>query len=172
MPTARKWIVALTWILALPTAACRSAPPPRAGNQATSDTAFASMQQRGQMVMGVDQYASRHVFEDLPDGGRIVLEVDSGSDTAGIARIREHMHAIAADFAQGDFSKPFMVHHEQVPGTDVMTARRDLITYEETDRPRGGEVRIRTTDSAAVAAVHAFLTFQRSAHHAAAHEMP
>ena len=130
------------------------------------------MQQRGQMVMGVDQYMSHHVFEDLPDGGRIVLEVDSASDTAAIARIRDHMHAIAGDFARGDFSKPFMVHQEQVPGTDVMTARRGLITYEETDRPSGGEVRIRTTDSAAVVAVHAFLAFQRGAHHAAAHEMP
>ncbi len=47
-----------------------------------------------------------------------------------------------------------------------------LVVYEEADRPLGGEVRVHTTDSAAVAAVHAFLTFQRTAHHAAAHEVP
>lgn len=172
MTTARMKIIALACALGLSAAACRRAPQPHATQQAASDTAFASMQARGQKVMGVNQYMSHHVFEDLPDGGRIVLEMDSAPDTAAITRIREHMHAIAADFARGDFSKPFIVHQDQVPGTDVMTARRKLITYEEMDRPLGGEVRIRTTDSAAVAAVHAFLAFQRSAHHAAAHEGP
>ena len=38
-----------------------------------SDSAFAAMQTRGQAVMGVDQYASAHVFEDLADGGRIIF---------------------------------------------------------------------------------------------------
>jgi len=56
--------------------------------------------------MGVDQYTSAHVFEDLPDGGRIVLDRDSGSDTAGIATIRQHMRDVAAAFATGDFTKP------------------------------------------------------------------
>jgi hypothetical protein len=51
-----------------------------------------------------------------------------------------------------------------------MTARRTTIVYAAIDRPRGAEVRIRTTDSAAVAAIHAFLAFQRTAHHAAGHE--
>jgi len=37
-------------------------------------------------------------------------------------------------------------------------------------RPRGAEVRVRSTDSGAVAAIHAFLAFQRTAHHAAGHE--
>lgn len=36
-----------------------------------ADTSFAATQARRQMVMGVDQYTSAHVFEDLPDGGRI-----------------------------------------------------------------------------------------------------
>lgn len=120
--------------------------------------------------MGVNQYTSHHVFEDLPDGGRIVLEGDSAADTAAITRIRQHMHDIATDFARGDFSKPFAIHQVDVPGSAIMAARRDAITYIPTDRPRGGEVRIRTTDSAAVVAVHAFLAFQRSAHHAMAHE--
>lgn len=123
------------------------------------------------MVMGVDQYTSHHVFEDLPDGGRIVLERDSAGDTLAIVRIRAHMHEIATDFTRGDFSKPFMVHHIHVPGTNVMAARRAAISYQEMDRPRGAEVRIRTTDTAVVAAVHAFLAFQRGAHHAGAHEV-
>ena len=48
-----------------------------------ADTSFAAMQARGQMVMGVDQYTSMHVFEDLPDGGRIVLERKDAADSTG-----------------------------------------------------------------------------------------
>ena len=135
-----------------------------------SDSAFAAVQSRGETVMGVDQYTSTHVFEDLPDGGRIILDRDPRVDTGGVARIRRHMHEITAAFEAGDFSKPFQVHAEAVPGTSVMAARRSTIRYLEVDRPRGAEVRIRTTDPAAVAAVHAFLAFQRGAHHAAGHE--
>lgn len=134
------------------------------------DSAFAAMQARGKMVMGVDQYASAHVFEDLRDGGRIVLDADDAGDTAAIAAIRRHMRDIAGAFRAGDFTKPFQVHAQVVPGTAVMAARRAEITYSATDRPRGGEVRMQTTDSAAVAAVHDFLAFQRRAHHAAGHE--
>jgi hypothetical protein len=84
--------------------------------------------------------------------------------------MREHMRTIADAFARGDFAAPGLVHAQVVPGTDVMAARRASIEYAATDRPRGAEVRIRTTDSAAVRAVHAFLAFQRSDHRAAGHE--
>ncbi|HYL20771.1 MAG TPA: hypothetical protein VEU74_03340 [Gemmatimonadales bacterium] len=142
----------------------------RGASAGQSDSAFAAMQRRGQAVMGVDQYASAHVFEDLEDGGRIVLEADSLSDSAGIAAIRRHMRDIAVAFRAGDFAGPFRVHAQAVPGTAVMAARHTRITYEATDRPRGAEVRLRTTDRTAVTAIHAFLAFQRSAHHAAGHE--
>lgn len=156
-----------TVALIIALAACRRGGEP-ARDQ--SDRAFATMQARGQTVMGIDQYASAHVFEDLGDGGRIVLDADSPSDTAGIVAIRQHMRDIATAFRAGDFASPFQVHDQVVPGTSVMAARRTTITYESTDRPRGAEVRIQTTDSAAVAAIHAFLAFQRTEHHAAGHE--
>lgn len=149
-------------------AACTSRPG-RDTDTGGRDTSFAAVQSRGREVMGVDQYTSTHVFEDLPDGGRIVLDRDT-SDAAGVATIRRHMRDVAADFRAGDFTKPFQVHARAVPGTDVMAARRDAITYDVVDRPRGAEVRIHSTDSAAVAAIHAFLAFQRSDHHAAGHE--
>jgi hypothetical protein len=144
--------------------ACR----PRDG--APSDSAFADVQRRGQSVMGVDQYTSKHVFEDLPDGGRIVLDRDDASDTAAVRTIRAHMRDIAQAFTQGNFTAPGLVHAQDVPGTRVMTARRATIAYEASDRPRGAEVRIRTSDSLAVAAVHEFLKFQRSDHRAAGHD--
>jgi hypothetical protein len=131
---------------------------------------FAAMQARGEHVMGVNQYTSAHVFEDLPDGGRVILERDDAADSAAIAAIRAHMRAIAADFRAGDFTKPFEVHAQVVPGTDVMRARQSAIQYAVIDRPRGGEVRIRSADPAVTAAIHTFLEFQRGAHHAASHE--
>lgn len=136
------------------------------------DTAFAAMQARGQIVMGVDQYASAHVFEDLPDGGRVVLDSKDPTDSAAITAIRAHMREIAAAFRAGDFAKPFQVHAQAVPGSAELTARRAAIAYEVIDRPAGGEVRIRTRDAAAARAVHQFLEFQRGAHRAAGHEEP
>ena len=115
--------------------------------------------------MGVDQYTSHHVFEDVLDGGRVVLERDDASDSAAITTIRSHMRDIANDFRAGDFTKPFQVHAQQVPGTRVMRERRGQITYTVVDRPRGGEVRIKSDDPAAVSAIHEFLEFQRTAHH-------
>lgn len=73
-------------------------------------------------------------------------------------------------FRAADFTRPFAVHATEVPGTKTMAALRDRITYEVSDRPAGAEVRIRTTDAAAVTAVHDFLAFQRSDHCAAGHE--
>jgi hypothetical protein len=151
-------------------ATCKPTPAIRSSAAQPADTAFAAMQARGKMVMGVDQYTSTHVFEDLPDGGRIVLERPDTSDTAGIDAIRAHMRTIASAFRAGDFALPFQVHAEVVPGTDIMTAHAAAIDYQVIDRPRGAEVRIRTQDSVAISAIHAFLAFQRGAHHAAAHE--
>jgi hypothetical protein len=131
---------------------------------AAQDSAFRAMQQRGQAAMGVDQYTSQHHFDPLPDGGRIALQRDS-ADTAGVATIRAHLRQIARSFAQGDFAVPGFVHAQEVPGTPVMSARRDLIRYVFHPLPGGGEVRIVTRDTAAVRAVHEFLAFQSTAHH-------
>lgn len=130
-----------------------------------SDTAFQSMNARGTVAMQVDQGRSIHHFDSLRDGGRIVLESTDG-DSAGIAGIRAHFRDIEAAFRAGDFSIPMFVHGQAVPGTDVMAARRAQIRYTRTELPRGAELRMETTDSAALAAIHAFLAFQREAHHA------
>jgi hypothetical protein len=101
-----------------------------------------------------------------------VLERDSAADTNSVATVRLHMRDIAAAFRAGDFTKPFQVHTQVVPGTAVMEARRAAIRYDVIDRPRGAAVRIRSVDPAAVAAIHEFLAFQRAGHHAAGHESP
>jgi hypothetical protein len=47
-----------------------------------------------------------------------------------------------------------------------MAAKRTVIIYEAHDLPRGAELRIRTRDKEAVAAIHQFMAFQRSDHRA------
>jgi hypothetical protein len=66
--------------------------------------------------------------------------------------------------AAGNFSIPEFVHVQNVPGTTVMAAKRNVITYIYRELPRGGEVRIVTKDADAIAAVHEFLAFQQLEH--------
>ena len=129
------------------------------------DSAYAAMQRRGKTAMGVDQYTSTHHFDELPDGGTIQLVRDV-DDTAGVAQIRAHLRAEARAFRAGDFSTPEFVHMQMVPGSKVMAAKRDVITYTTRDIPRGAELRITTRDAEALAAIHQFLAFQRTEHHA------
>jgi hypothetical protein len=135
---------------------------------AATDSGFAGVQHRGAVAMGVNQYTSTHIFEPLPDGGRIELQRDV-EDSSGIAQIRGHMALVAGRFKAGDFSLPGFVHAQAVPGTDVMAAKRAVIDYSVESLPRGGAVRVRSADPEAVRAIHDFLAFQRHDHHAAAH---
>jgi hypothetical protein len=131
---------------------------------AAGDTAFAALQERGRAAMGVDQYTSTHRFESLPDGGRIELQRDT-DDPEGVAVIRRHLRDIQHAFAEGDFTTPAFVHMRDVPGARVMAAKRAMISYRYADLPRGGELRIKSSDPEAVVAVHEFLAFQRREHH-------
>jgi hypothetical protein len=134
---------------------------------AAADSSFADVQSRGHAARGVDQYTSTHIFQPLPDGGRIELQRDT-VDSAGRARILEHMGDIAAAFGAGDFTVPGFVHAREVPGTAVMAARRARISYAVESLPRGGAVRLTTGDESAIDAIHEFLAFQRRDHRAGA----
>jgi hypothetical protein len=140
---------------------CDSAPRP----EPAADAGFAALQERGAEGMGVDQYASTHVFDALPDGGRIEYQFDS-DDPAGVAQIRSHLQEIRVAFEAGDFSIPAFVHDQEVPGTAVMAERREHIEYHYRELPRGGELRLVTQDPQALAAIRAFMAFQREDHRA------
>ena len=140
----------------------------RSPGRSAADEAFAGVQTRGAAAMGVNQYTSRHVFESLPDGGRIQLE-RAVEDSAGADQISRHMRHIAERFASGDFALPGFVHARAVPGTAVMAAKRAAIAYSVETLPRGAALRLRTSDPTALAAIHDFLAFQRQDHHAGGH---
>jgi hypothetical protein len=138
--------------------------------QQGTDTAFAALQERGRTAMGVDQYASKHRFDDLPDGGRIELR-QTEPDSAGTAAIRAHLAGIARAFARGDFTIPGVVHAGSVPGTAVMARKQELIAYRFRPLSGGGEVRLTTRDPEALRAIHQFLSFQRGEHRAGGSEI-
>jgi hypothetical protein len=154
------WNRRISMLLAISAIGCS-----KASNVPQTDTAFANLQERGKMAMGVDQYTSTHHFEATSDGGRIELQRDT-VDSLGIAQIRAHMKLIQHAFQSGDFSTPEFVHMRTMPGTDVMKAKKDLITYSYADLPRGGEVRITTKDPDALAAIRQFMAAQQMDHHA------
>lgn len=134
------------------------------------DSNFVAMQKRGNAAMGVDQYTSVHRFDDLADGGRIRLERDK-DDAVGARAIQAHLRDIAKAFSTGDFGTPAFVHLQTIPGAADLARRRMAIRYAVRTLPRGGELRITTSDTTARRAVHEFLAFQRGEHHAQGHEM-
>jgi hypothetical protein len=76
------------------------------------------------------------------------------------------MQRIASAFSRGDFTLPGFVHAREVPGTREMRARMSLIRYSVDTLPGGAFLRLTSTDSTAIAAVHQFLAFQRHDHRA------
>jgi hypothetical protein len=134
------------------------------GKPAEVDAGFAAVQERGGMAMGVDQYTSSHKFETTPDGGRISLQRDT-DDSVAVSQIRAHMRLIQHAFEAGDFSTPAFVHAREMPGTAVLAAKRDAITYRYEELPRGGSVVITTKDPEVLSAIAQFFEAQRSDHH-------
>jgi hypothetical protein len=129
------------------------------------DSAFAAMQKRGQMAMGVNQYTATHKFDITSDGGRIELQRDV-FDSLDVAQIRAHVKLIKHAFEAGDFSTPAFVHFREMPGTATMARNKALIHYTYGELPRGAELRITTADPDSRAAIREFMQAQRTEHHA------
>jgi len=125
----------------------------------------AELKRRGAQAMGFDQDATVHRFPATATGGSIEVEVIDPKDDASRAAIRAHLKEIAVAFARGDFDKPFQTHAEVPPGVPEMRRLTAAIAYKYEDTPRGGAVRITTSDEAALKAVHEFLAYQGREHH-------
>ena len=122
------------------------------------------LKKRGAEAMGFDQDATTHHFRLAPSGGSIEVTVKNEKDAEVIASVRSHLRSIAADFARGEFDKPFQTHGEVPPGVPEMQKSSRKITYRYEDMAQGGAVRIATKDARALDAVHAFLRYQIAEH--------
>jgi hypothetical protein len=124
-----------------------------------------AVDRRGAAVMGFDQGVTKHHFLLFTDGGAIDVAANDAADGKNRDAIRSHLPHIAMMFGNGNFAAPMLVHDStEVPGTAVMTARKDRIRYQYVETTMGGRVNIVTTDAEALAAVHAFLRFQIADH--------
>jgi Fe2+ transport system protein FeoA len=157
-------------ILATPAAAQHQMPPGMTHEQHLQQMQKeAELKQRGAEAMGFDQDAAIHQFRLEPTGGAIEVETRTRDDDTTRLQIRRHLEEIAVAFARGDFSKSIATHAEVPPGVDRMRQLKDAISYRYEETPRGGRVKIVSSDQDAIAAVHEFLKYQirehRTDHH-------
>ncbi|MFL6209614.1 MAG: hypothetical protein ACJ74W_12225 [Pyrinomonadaceae bacterium] len=130
----------------------------------TGQKDHAVMNARGDERMGFAQAQTTHHFRLTKDGGQIEVAANDVQDTASRDQIRAHLKHIAAAFAAGDFAIPMFVHDQTPPGVPAMQRLKAAISYTYEDTPRGGRVRITSSNADATTAVHEFLTFQIKEH--------
>ncbi|MHB8603103.1 MAG: hypothetical protein ACYC6W_12400 [Nitrosotalea sp.] len=123
-----------------------------------------AMLERGNMAMGFNQTKIHHHFMATTTGGEIMIMSTNTTDTQTINEIRSHVKDIQYEFSQGNFSKPFYIHAQVVPGTDVMTEKKDLIQYSIKDIDGGSVLILTTNDTELLNAIQQFMNFQSSQH--------
>jgi hypothetical protein len=122
------------------------------------------LRQHGQMAMGFDQDKAQHHFNLTANGGIIQVTALDPADQVTQDAIQKHLQQIAVAFGRGDFEKPLMTHGEVPPGVSAMQRHKDEITYTYEPLERGGLVRIATSNTDALDAIHDFLAYQIREH--------
>jgi hypothetical protein len=125
----------------------------------------AEVDQHGDEAMGFPHDKTTHHFRLYADGGAIEVTANDSKDLENSQSIRAHLTHISTMFSHGDFSVPMFVHDQVPPGVRVMKEKRAEISYSFQELPGGGRVQIKTTNPAALKAVHDFLRFQIEDHH-------
>jgi predicted ester cyclase len=140
-----------------------AAPPPTLTKHMNSSS-MSSMLQRGDIAMGFNQIKIVHHFIATPTGGEIMIVAQNSNDNDTIKQIRKHVVDIQKDFSEGNFTKPFFIHAQQVPGTNLMAERKDLITYRIRQIDNGSVLLLTTNDQQLILAIHQFIAFQSTQH--------
>ncbi|MBI5145760.1 MAG: hypothetical protein HZA84_00905 [Thaumarchaeota archaeon] len=123
-----------------------------------------AMLERGDVAMGFDQSKIQHHFMATPTGGQIMIVSLNMSDIKTISEIKSHVQVIQYEFSQGNFTKPFYIHDQVVPGTEVMTAKKNLIQYSIKDVDNGSILILTTNDAELLDAIPQFMNFQSGQH--------
>src|SRR5579864_5145190 len=123
-----------------------------------------AMLERGDIAMGFSQSKIHHHFMATSTGGEIMIMSTNMSDTKTISEIKSHVKDIQYEFSQGNFTKPFYIHAQVVPGTDIMTAKKDLIQYSINNIDGGSVLILTTNDTELLNAIQQFMNFQSSQH--------
>lgn len=135
-----------------------------ASTPASFETTQGAMLDRGNVAMGFDQNKIMHHFMATPTGGIIMIVALSSNDSETIKQIKDHIVDIQHEFSQGNFTKPFFIHDQQVPGTDVMAEKKDMIRY-SAEQLKDGAILVLTTDDKDLQnAIQQFMRFQGMEH--------
>jgi hypothetical protein len=114
--------------------------------------------------MGFNQNKIIHNFKSTPTGGDIIITALDNNDTETIKQIRNHTLNIQKEFTEGNFTKPFFIHAQQVPGTKIMSEKKDLIKYSILQMKNGSVLILNTNDKELINAIIQFMDFQATAH--------
>jgi len=121
--------------------------------------------ERGDHVMGFAHDKTTHHFLLYANGGEINVAANDLTDKASIDQIRMLLGHIAGMFAAGNFNAPMLIHDTAPPGVPTMQRLKNDIRYDYCETPNGARIRLITTSSQLVDAIHAFLLFQIIDHH-------
>ena len=122
------------------------------------------MMQRGNLAMGFNQSKIAHEFSTTKNGGQIKITALDEKDNNTINQIKSHTRDIQNDFAEGNFTKPFFIHAQSVPGTDALTQNKDHIQYKIQDLKNGSILLLITNNSSLVSSINQFMTYQSIGH--------
>jgi plastocyanin len=123
-----------------------------------------SMLERGDIAMGFNQSKISHQFKSTPTGGEILITALNNSDIETIKQIKNHISIIQKEFSSGNFTKPFYIHVKDVPGTKIMSEKKDLIKYSINEINNGAILILETKDKELLYAIHQFMAFQGTEH--------
>jgi len=130
----------------------------------TSQHQMDEMNRRGVQAMGLDHLKTTHHFILTKEGGAIRVDANDAKDTQSRDRIRMHLSHIAMMFREGNFEIPMLVHAETPAGAETMRRLKVDIKYQYEETDRGAAVRISTTNTEALEAIHDFLRYQIKEH--------
>ena len=132
--------------------------------QNTTQENISSMMERGNIAMGFNQTRIMHHFMATPTGGKIMIVAINENDTKTINEIRDHVKDIEYEFSQGNFTKPFFIHDQIVPGAQAMAENKDKIQYSTMQIDRGSVLILATNDTELLDSIQQFMEFQSSQH--------
>ncbi len=119
---------------------------------------------RGAEVMPFDLEQTRHVFEELDDGGLQIVVAKDPANAEQIRLIRDHLQEEAERFRRGDFGDPATIHGQEMPGLRELRASAGRIEVGYSALPGGAQLRYHTTDPQLVDALHRWFAAQVSDH--------
>jgi hypothetical protein len=133
-------------------------------NSSSMNMTMTKMMERGDIAMGFNQNKIIHQFVATPVGGKIVVMSLNNTDRQTIKEIKNHIVEIQREFSNGNFTKPFFIHAQEVPGTKVMTEKKYLIKYDILEMNNGSSLILTTNDRQLIDAINQFMEFQARQH--------